>query len=137
MTKLIVDASVAVRWFVPIDENVDIGKWKDISASYIAPDLILAESANAFLKYVKAGIMKADQMRSAVNALQTQLEDIKPITDLTEAAAEIALALKHPVYDCFYLALAQRENAPLVTADKRLAAAATALSNVNIHLISA
>jgi predicted nucleic acid-binding protein len=28
--------------------------------------------------------------------------------------------LRHPVYDCFYLALAEREDATLVTADRRL-----------------
>ena len=37
-----------------------------------------------------------------------------------------SLSIQHPVYDCFYLALARR-SAPLVTADKRLAAAAQAL----------
>lgn len=27
----------------------------------------------------------------------------------------------HPIYDCFYLALALKEDAPLVTADRKLA----------------
>jgi predicted nucleic acid-binding protein len=34
------------------------------------------------------------------------------------------MELDHPVYDCFYLALAERERAPLISADKRLLAAA-------------
>jgi predicted nucleic acid-binding protein len=33
----------------------------------------------------------------------------------------MAMDLKHPAYDCFYLAMAQRESATLVTADQRLA----------------
>ncbi len=32
----------------------------------------------------------------------------------------MAVDLRHPVYDCFYLALAEAEEAPLVTADRRL-----------------
>jgi len=31
-----------------------------------------------------------------------------------------SLALDHPVYDCFYLALAEREQSVVVTADRRL-----------------
>ncbi|MGD9512257.1 MAG: VapC toxin family PIN domain ribonuclease, partial [Geminicoccaceae bacterium] len=40
---------------------------------------------------------------------------------LAAAAARIARILDHPVYGCFYLALAEREAAPVVTADDRLA----------------
>jgi predicted nucleic acid-binding protein len=32
--------------------------------------------------------------------------------------------LRHPIYDCFYLALAQREGASLVTADNKMLGAA-------------
>jgi predicted nucleic acid-binding protein len=39
---------------------------------------------------------------------------------LASRAFEIAAELRHPVYDCFYLALAEREEASLVTADRRL-----------------
>ena len=40
--------------------------------------------------------------------------------DLAKRASEISLDLEHPAYDCFYLALAEREDAMLVTADRRL-----------------
>jgi predicted nucleic acid-binding protein len=30
------------------------------------------------------------------------------------------IGLRHPAYDCFYLALAERNTSPLVTADDRL-----------------
>jgi predicted nucleic acid-binding protein len=42
------------------------------------------------------------------------------------AAAELARALAHPVYDCLYLALAIRECAQVVTADRRFQAAVEA-----------
>ncbi len=32
----------------------------------------------------------------------------------------ISRALDHPAYDCFYLALAEARDAPMVTADRRL-----------------
>jgi predicted nucleic acid-binding protein len=37
-------------------------------------------------------------------------------------ALTIARALGHPIYDCVYLALAEAENKPLVTADARFLA---------------
>jgi predicted nucleic acid-binding protein len=43
--------------------------------------------------------------------------------DLLTPALELSLELRHPVYDCLYLALAQRRGVPLVTADERLISA--------------
>jgi predicted nucleic acid-binding protein len=39
---------------------------------------------------------------------------------LKDRALAIAIELRHPAYDCFYLALAERNTSPLVTADDRL-----------------
>ena len=35
---------------------------------------------------------------------------------------ELAIALDHPAYDCFYIAHAEQLGAPLLTADKKLIA---------------
>jgi predicted nucleic acid-binding protein len=43
--------------------------------------------------------------------------------DLLKPALELSLELRHPIYDCLYLALAQRRGLPLVTADERLVSA--------------
>jgi predicted nucleic acid-binding protein len=47
-----------------------------------------------------------------------------PLGDLGARATEIAIELQHPIYDCFYLARAERERAPIVSADAKLLAAA-------------
>jgi predicted nucleic acid-binding protein len=39
---------------------------------------------------------------------------------LTDRALTIAIELRHPAYNCFYLALAERSASLLVTADDRL-----------------
>lgn len=36
-------------------------------------------------------------------------------------AGEIAIDLNHPIYDCLYIALAERENCVLVSADEAAA----------------
>jgi predicted nucleic acid-binding protein len=46
-------------------------------------------------------------------------------------ALRIAISLQHPVYDCFYLALAQAEDCPLVTADQRFLRAVAAYGDAS------
>ena len=46
--------------------------------------------------------------------------DVQPTAPLLPRAMDLARRLTHPVYDCVYLTLAERAQAPLVTADQRL-----------------
>jgi predicted nucleic acid-binding protein len=50
-------------------------------------------------------------------------ERIVPLEELAARASELAIDLRRPIYDCFYLALAQRETAILVTVDEDMIAA--------------
>ena len=43
-----------------------------------------------------------------------------PLAELTVRATELAIEFRHPIDDCFYLALAEREKVELVTDDKKL-----------------
>jgi len=47
-------------------------------------------------------------------------EELVPTSVLKDHALAIAIELRHPAYDCFYLALAERSTPLLVTADERL-----------------
>jgi predicted nucleic acid-binding protein len=101
----------------------------------IAPELLLAEARNAFWKYVRAGLIGAETARTVLSKLPDRFDILWPLLPLTDDALEIATSLNHPVYDCFYLALALRQGAPLITADKRLAAAAQGLPEVEVRLL--
>jgi predicted nucleic acid-binding protein len=60
-------------------------------------------------------------MRSdAVALIGRPLVRLVAMPALARKASDLAQELDHPVYDCFYLALAEREGVPLVTADVRL-----------------
>ena len=43
-----------------------------------------------------------------------------PIADLIERAAQLAVQISHPVYDCLYLACAEATDSMLITADQNL-----------------
>jgi predicted nucleic acid-binding protein len=51
---------------------------------------------------------------------------------LSEMALGFALRLRHPVYDCMYVALALQEHATLVTADSRLR---TIAETAGVHVL--
>jgi predicted nucleic acid-binding protein len=133
--KLVIDASVAMKWYVEQPHTEAARRLAAGDDLLIAPELILSETASAFWKYVRAGQIGAENARAALSKLPERFDVLSPLFPLTEDAFEIAVSLNHPVYDCFYLALARRESAPLVTADKRLAAAAQALPDVEVRLL--
>jgi predicted nucleic acid-binding protein len=121
---LVVDASVATKWVVPEHGSAAAAALREADADLIAPSLVIAEIGNALWKKASRGEI---ERREAIPALQlaiSHFREIRPFEDLAGAALELAIDLRHPIYDCFYLALAERENAPLVTADEAMIAAA-------------
>ena len=90
----------------------------------IAPGLIHAEIANALSKHVRAGHLDASMADERLQlALALPLE-IVPTRALARAGLALAATRGVSAYDGLYLALALGYDAPLVTADRRLAAAA-------------
>lgn len=142
MTPYVVDSSAAVKWVVP-----EPG-WQNarflLSGAYtlFAVDLIDAEVGNILWKKTqpRAGVteLTEDEARTALN-LFLQIPIAKSHDSiLTASALELAIELKHPVYDMLYLALALRSNCQLVTADTRLIArlAISQYANVAVDLSS-
>jgi predicted nucleic acid-binding protein len=85
-----------------------------------APDLFYSEATNVGWKYHH--IEEASREASfRLTEKAIQLVDIFfPSESIWEDALDLACQLEHPVYDCFYLVLAQQQDATLLTKDKRL-----------------
>jgi predicted nucleic acid-binding protein len=131
--SLIVDASVAVKWYV--DEPFSKEAASLLSrADLAAPSLIFAEVGNALWKRVRRGASSLAQSRAALSGLQHTLTGVEPIETLFRQAMDVATEFDHPIYDCFYIALAARQRVAIVTADERMAAVAEQ-SGVEIHFI--
>jgi len=84
------------------------------------PDFFLAECASALVTYVRQTSYSADEAREDLEALLALPWQAVPAAELAEAALAAALAWGISGYDAFYVALAQREQVPLVTADEKL-----------------
>lgn len=119
--RLIPDASVAVKWFVQEDDS---GVARRLLSSFrerwVAPDLILSECVNAAWKRIRTGELSSERAEEIVLDLPKFVVLVRFDADLARRALFIAEELDHPAYDCFYVAFAEREGFPMITADKRL-----------------
>ncbi|MEJ0077381.1 MAG: type II toxin-antitoxin system VapC family toxin [Alphaproteobacteria bacterium] len=117
---IVVDASVAMRWSVTLSQSDRAEALLQYDEPIIAPDLVLAEITNAALKAAVFSGASPEAVTLLVRESADYFDELVPAVDLKDRALEIALALKHPAYDCFYLALAEQRECKLVTADERL-----------------
>ena len=83
------------------------------------------ECANVLQHRYKAGRLSETEASTLYRYLGRIPITLIKERDLAAEAFALALTLRHPVYDCSYLARALRENALLVTADGRFADVAT------------
>lgn len=120
MTGIVVDASVAVKWVITEAFSENAARLLDGSFTLLARDLLYAEVTSALWSLARRGDISGQDVREALAVIADAPIDMSvPMRLLMPAAARWAQDLDHPVYDCFYLALALQEQYPLVTADKR------------------
>jgi predicted nucleic acid-binding protein len=86
----------------------------------LAPELMLTEVANALWRLERAGDLSSMDPQILLSDARDLVDQIEPDRHLLVEALALARHLAHPVYDCLYLALARREAASLLTADRRL-----------------
>ena len=130
---LVVDASVAAKWVLLEPDRDRAMALRSEPGGLLAPTLIVAEIGNAIWKYHRRGLVTASDAIAALTLASSLLTELVPLEDLAPRALEIAAQFNHPIYDCFYLALAERERVPLVSADRRLPAAAAKLTTVTFR----
>jgi predicted nucleic acid-binding protein len=120
LSGIVVDASVAVKWFVPEALSDEAASLLDDPVELLAPDLLYSEAGNILWKKVARGEIEERDARDILAALVRVPLSVVPSSALVEGALEIALARRRTVYDGLYVALAVARDAVLVTADDRL-----------------
>jgi predicted nucleic acid-binding protein len=117
MTAVVVDASVAVKWFV-LEPGADLALDLLRSATErLAPEFLMVEVATALSRRERLGEIPSGQASSDLKNLPLYFYEFVPSASLLDAAMALSLNLRHPLPDCIYLALSQQRGAPLVTAD--------------------
>ena len=128
MRLLILDASVAVKWYLPrsgeelVEEAFELlNSHRQNLVEFITVDLFWAEFGNVLWKAVQHARLSAESAVEAVRQMREWRVPTVPASELLDKALEIAFATRRPVYDSLYISLAVRAGGELVTADERLA----------------
>ncbi len=131
MERYVLDCSVAFKWFVPellspeaegILARHDAGE-----IDFIAPDSIVAEFGHALRKSVLANTYSLQEaLADFQEFLEIGVERI-PILEFAPTALRLAITHMATFYDALYVALAEREDLRVLTADERMANAFSGL----------
>lgn len=126
--RIVVDASVAVKWCLPslreelvpqAEELLNSSRREEVR--FVVPDLFWLELANALWKAVRRNEFSSDNAASALSFVRDL--DIATVSslDLVPEALNLAIGYGRTVYDSLYVALAMQLKSEMITADERLA----------------
>lgn len=128
MSVIVLDASVAAKWFLPssnetlTDEALHLlQRYATGEVRFVVPDLFWAEIANILWKAIRQGRSTKFSAQTALDSLRQRNLPTISSNALVSQALAIAIGSDRTVYDSLYVALAIESNAQFVTADKRLA----------------
>jgi predicted nucleic acid-binding protein len=119
VSRLVIDSSVVIKWFVPEVHTDDALRYLDPDLDREAPELLLAEVSNILWKKVGRGELTDSQaVRIAQDIAQADV-NIHPMRSLFIPGLTLALSTGRTAYDSIYLALADSLSTRVVTADRR------------------
>jgi predicted nucleic acid-binding protein len=122
--KYVLDASVALKWVLTEPDSPKALSVRDDFRTQVCellvPDIFPVEVAHALTRAERKGLIKPPQ---AARLLTDVLSTPMPLHSyhlLLPRAIAISSAMRCGVYDCLYVALAERERCELITADDKL-----------------
>jgi predicted nucleic acid-binding protein len=121
----VVDASVALKWFLPESGNSSAENLLTAfligTVSLYAPDLLLIEVASAlWRRSVVLKELTPPDAKAIYRDLLTLPLNFQPSERLAAPAFSLAIAHRHSAYDSVYCALAIEMDCEFLTADRKL-----------------
>ena len=120
MSRYVVDASVAIKWYIAEPGWEAAARLLEPERTLIAPEFLRLEVGNILWKYVARGEFKFATAEAIAERLRTTPIHFVPLSQDVDVALRLAVEFSRTVYDSLYLALAAREQCRLVTADRKL-----------------
>ncbi len=122
--RLVLDASVAVKWVLPESDTPKALALRtdfiNLVRELIAPDTLPVEVAHALTRAERRGLIKNQVASVKLADVLTTAPDLHAYRPMLARAVELSSQHRIGVSDCLYIALAEREQCDLVTADQRL-----------------
>lgn len=118
MTLIVVDASVAAKWWFPEPNEVQARLLLGEGIELAAPDFLRVDLSSIIVQKFRRG--EVDMPRARAILAESMRMPVAMTRDAGLASQALELALDHypSAYDCLYAALALRERCCVVTADR-------------------
>jgi predicted nucleic acid-binding protein len=124
MDTVVVDSSVAIKWFVvepySVEAHYILEEYQAGTLTLLAPDLLYAEVGNIVWKKHRFQDLVAEDAEEVLAAFRLVTFMVTSCAALLEEAYRLAVTHQRTVYDAMYLALSLRENCRWVTVDERI-----------------
>ena len=122
--RAVLDSSVAIKWVLPEPGTPQAVRLRNEFRrglhDLLAPDIFPVEVAHALTRAERRGVLQPPLSIRRLNAVLRFPPRFHSYLPLLPRATAISSIARHGVYDCLYVAPAEGEGIPLVTADQRL-----------------
>ncbi len=104
---LVVDASVALKWFLPEPDSHIAAALRVREPNLLIPDFWLHEAVNVLWREVRRKSVTQYEARQGLALLRAQIQPTSTAQmNLHELALDIGIATNHATYDTMYVAFA-------------------------------
>lgn len=122
--KFILDASTALKWVLKETNSHKALRLRDEYRQHanelLAPETFVVEVAHALTKAERKRAIRVGEAIILLADIMSTRPDLEPYLPFVPRAVELSSAMRIGVYDCLYVALAEREGCKIVTDDRRL-----------------
>jgi predicted nucleic acid-binding protein len=121
---IVVDASVAVKWYLPEEGTTQALALLRNPEQLIAPSIIKMEVSAAITRRIRdqekpiTAAEAKDHCEEWFADLSQDAVRLVPEDEILLCGIALSGKLKHPLQDCLYLAVAEMRQLPFVTADQ-------------------
>ena len=123
MRRYVIDASVAIKWFVPEIHSDAALRVRQGGSQLHVPAFMILELGNVIAKKIRRGELTAKDGEVVLKELQHLPLQRHADERLFTAAYRLALDTQSSLYDCLYLAVAEAVDGVMITADRKFVTA--------------